>query len=65
MRFHKRDGFDGVNILTPDGKMIGQIRMPEIIGNTCFGGTKQNRMSMVANQALCSAFVESKGPHIT
>ena len=32
------DGYDGVHVFHPDGTRIGQIRMPEIIGNICFGG---------------------------
>jgi gluconolactonase len=59
------DGFDGVHIFAPDGTMIGQIRMPEITGNLCFGGTKRNQLFMAASQSLYSVFVETRGAHIT
>ena len=32
------DGFDGVHVFSPDGQRIGQIRLPEICSNVCFGG---------------------------
>ena len=34
------DGYDGVHIFAPDGARIGQIRLPEICSNVCFGGTQ-------------------------
>lgn len=32
------EGFDGVDIFAPDGTRIGQILLPEIASNICFGG---------------------------
>ncbi len=45
-------GYDGVHVFAPDGTRIGQIRMPEIIGNLCFGGTKRNRLFMAGSASL-------------
>ena len=59
------DGYDGVHIFAPNGDRIGQIRLPEICSNVCFGGTKRNRLFMTASQSLYSVFVETKGAHIT
>ena len=59
------DGYDGVHIFAPDGERIGQIRLPEICSNVCFGGTKRNQLFMTASQSLYSVFVETKGAHIT
>jgi len=59
------DGYDGVHIFHPDGTRIGQIRLPEICSNVCFGGTKRNRLFMTASQSLYAVFVETKGAHIT
>ncbi len=59
------DGYDGVHIFAPNGERIGQIRLPEICSNVCFGGTKRNRLFMTASQSLYSVFVETKGAHIT
>jgi gluconolactonase len=59
------DGYDGVHIFAPDGDRIGQIRLPEICGNVCFGGTKRNRLFMTASQSLYALYVETQGAHIS
>ncbi|MDQ4061709.1 MAG: SMP-30/gluconolactonase/LRE family protein, partial [Pseudomonadota bacterium] len=59
------DGYDGVHIFAPDGTRIGQIRLPEICSNVCFGGTKRNRLFMTASQSLYAVYVETRGAHIT
>ncbi len=59
------DGYDGVHIFAPDGVRIGQIRLPEICSNVCFGGSKRNRLFMTASQSLYACFVETRGAHIT
>jgi len=59
------DGYDGVQIFAPDGTRIGQIRLPEICSNVCFGGPKRNRLFMTASQSLYSVYTEALGAHIT
>lgn len=59
------DGYDGVHIFAPDGVRIGQIRLPEICSNVCFGGSKRNRLFMTGSQSLYAVFVETRGAHIT
>ena len=58
-------GYDGVHIFAPDGDRIGQIRLPEICSNVCFGGTKRNRLFMTGSQSLYAVYVETRGAHIT
>jgi gluconolactonase len=58
------EGFDGVHVFAPDGKRIGQILLPEICGNVCFGGDKRNRLFMAASQSLYAVYVETQGAHI-
>ena len=58
-------GYDGVHIFAPDGVRIGQIRLPEICSNVCFGGRKRNRLFMTASQSLYAVYVETKGAHIS
>ncbi len=58
-------GYDGVHIFAPDGQRIGQIRLPEICSNVCFGGPKRNRLFMTASQSLYAVYVETQGAHIT
>ncbi len=59
------DGYDGVHIFAPNGERIGQIRLPEICSNVCFGGTKRNHLFMTGSQSLYAVFVETRGAHIT
>jgi len=59
------DGYDGVHVFAPDGDRIGQIILPEICSNVCFGGTKRNRLFMTGSTSLYSIYVETKGAHIT
>ncbi len=59
------DGFDGVHVFAPDGVRIGWIRMPEIISNVCFGGTKRNRLFMTGSQSLYAVYVETRGGTLT
>lgn len=60
------DGYDGVHIFAAeDGARIGQIRLPEICSNVCFGGTKRNRLFMTASQSVYSVYTETQGAHIS
>ena len=59
-------GYDGVHIFAAqDGALIGQILLPEICSNVCFGGTKRNRLFMTGSQSLYAVYTETKGAHIT
>jgi len=58
-------GYDGVHILSPAGELIGQILLPEICANLCFGGARRNRLFMASSQSLYSVFVGTRGAHIT
>jgi gluconolactonase len=55
------DGYDGVHVFSPDGARIGLIRMPEIVSNVCFGGSKRNRLFMTASQSLYALNVGTRG----
>jgi len=59
------DGYDGVHIFAPSGERIGQIRLPEICANVCFGGSKRNRLFMCGSQSLYAVYVEIRGAHIS
>ena len=54
-------GYSGVTVWTPEGKLIGRIRLPEICGNICFGGPKRNRLFMAAGQSLYAVYVDTQG----
>ncbi len=59
------DGYDGVHVFAPNGDRIGQIRLPEICSNVCFGGRKRNRLFMTGSQSLYAVYTEAQGAHIT
>jgi gluconolactonase len=58
------DGYDGVHIFAPDGVRIGQILLPEMCANVCFGGTRRNRLFMTGSQSLYTVYVETQGAGI-
>ncbi len=57
------DGFDGVHVFNPEGKLIGHIKLPETASNVCFGGQKRNRLFITASQSLYSVYVNTRGAH--
>ena len=57
------DGYDGVHVFSPEGKRIGQIKLPETTSNLCFGGPKRNRLFITASQSLYSVYVNTRGAH--
>lgn len=57
------DGYDGVHVFSPQGQRIGQIRLPEVCSNVCFGGPRRNRLFMTASQSLYAVHVEATGAH--
>jgi gluconolactonase len=54
-------GYSGVTVWTPQGQLIGRIRLPEVCGNVCFGGPKRNRLFMAASQSLYALYVGTQG----
>jgi gluconolactonase len=54
-------GYSGVTVWTPEGRLIGRIRLPEVCGNLCFGGPKRNRLFMAASQSIYSLYVNTQG----
>ena len=58
-------GYDGVHCFSPDGTRIGQILLPEICANLCFGGKKRNRLFMLGSTSVYAVYVETQGAHIT
>jgi gluconolactonase len=54
-------GYSGVTVWSPEGKLLGRIRLPEVCGNICFGGPKRNRLFMAASQSLYAVYVGTQG----
>jgi gluconolactonase len=54
-------GYSGVTVHSPEGKLIGRIRLPEVCANITFGGPKRNRLFMAAGQSLYAVYVNTQG----
>jgi len=51
---------DGVHCYAPDGKLIGKIRLPEVVANVCFGGPKFNRLFICATTSLYAVYLNAR-----
>ena len=56
-------GYDGVHVFNPEGARVGQILLPEVCANVCFGGRKRNRLFMTASQSLYAVYTNTRGAH--
>src|ERR1700727_612672 len=54
-------GYSGVTVWNPAGKLIGRIRIPEIVANISFGGPKRNRLFIAASQSLYALYTATQG----
>ena len=52
---------DGVHCYTPDGVLIGKVRVPEVVSNVCFGGAKRNRLFICATTSVYAVYVNAAG----
>ncbi|NRO98546.1 SMP-30/gluconolactonase/LRE family protein [Paraburkholderia sp. NMBU_R16] len=52
---------DGVMVISPRGKLIGRIALPERCANLCFGGLQRNRLFMAACQSVYALYVNTQG----
>ncbi|HEV7370727.1 SMP-30/gluconolactonase/LRE family protein [Arenibaculum sp.] len=56
-----KEGMDGILVLSPEGRPIGRVALPERAANLCFGGPKRNRLFMVTGRAVYALFVNTQG----
>ncbi len=54
-------GYNGVTVWSPEGKLLGRIRLPEVCGNICFGGPKRNRLFMAGSQSIYAVYTATQG----
>jgi gluconolactonase len=57
----RNPGYSGVTVWSPEGKLLGRIRLPETCANVAFGGPKRNRLFMTASQSLYAVYVGTQG----
>ncbi|MBV8889170.1 MAG: SMP-30/gluconolactonase/LRE family protein [Alphaproteobacteria bacterium] len=54
-------GYAGVLVFTPQGKLLGRIRLPEVCANLAFGGPKRDRLLMTASTSVFMLQVQTQG----
>jgi gluconolactonase len=52
---------DGVHCLSPQGELLGKIRIPEVVANVTFGGPKKNRLFICGTTSLYAVFLNRRG----
>jgi gluconolactonase len=52
---------DGVHCLSPDGTLLGKIRVPYRVSNLAFGGLHRNRLFIGGSHTLYSIFLDRRG----
>jgi gluconolactonase len=52
---------DSVQVYHPDGVLLGKIRVPEKVGNLCFGGSKRNQLYIAASTSLYRITLHTHG----
>jgi gluconolactonase len=54
-------GYNGVTVWSPEGTLLGRIRLPEAVANVTFGGPKRNRLFIAASQSIYAVYVATQG----
>ncbi len=52
---------DGVHCVSPEGRLLGKILVPQIVANLTFGGPRRNRLFITATRSLYSLYVSATG----
>jgi gluconolactonase len=52
---------DGVHCYTREGKLLGKVKVPEVVANVCFGGPKRNRLFITATRSLYAVYLSVAG----
>ncbi|TCL67250.1 SMP-30/gluconolactonase/LRE family protein [Rhizobium sp. BK251] len=52
---------DGVHCFSPEGALLGKIKVPQTVSNLTFGGPRRNRLFITATRSLYSIYVTATG----
>lgn len=52
---------DGVHCYSPQGELLGKIRVPEVVSNLTFGGARRNRLFITATTSLYAVYIGQNG----
>ena len=51
----------GVNCYAADGRLIGKVHVPEMVGNVAFGGLQRNRLFICGTTSLYAIYLKING----
>jgi gluconolactonase len=52
---------DGIHVLTPEGRMLGKVLVPQVVANLTFGGSRRNRLFIAATTSVYGLYVAATG----
>lgn len=52
---------DGVHCISPDGRLLGKILVPELVSNVCFGGRAKHELYITATTSLYRVTLNRQG----
>ena len=52
---------DGVHCVSPDGRLLGKILVPQIVANLTFGGPRRNRLFITATRSVYAIYLAANG----
>ena len=52
---------DGVHCISPDGVLLGRIRIPSLVSNLTFGGRNRSRLFICASHTLYALYTNQRG----
>ncbi|MET0748146.1 MAG: SMP-30/gluconolactonase/LRE family protein [Rhizobium sp.] len=52
---------DGVHCFSPDGTLLGKIKVPQTVANLTFGGPRRNRLFITATSSVYSIYLTTNG----
>ncbi|KQV35736.1 MULTISPECIES: SMP-30/gluconolactonase/LRE family protein [unclassified Rhizobium] len=57
-------GGKAVHCFSPEGKLLGKIRIPQGVSNLTFGGPRRNRLFITATRSLYAIYVTATGAQV-
>ncbi|WP_249138295.1 SMP-30/gluconolactonase/LRE family protein [Phenylobacterium montanum] len=52
---------DGVHCISPDGRLLGKILVPEVVSNLTFGGRANSRLFICASTSVYAIYLNRRG----
>lgn len=52
---------DGVHCFSPEGKLLGKIKVPQVVANVAFGGPRRNCLFITATKSLYAVYLAVNG----